>query len=297
MQLIRAIYKEFHGGGDYAKGKGRKDYHVWLEANHPEAFYINESRAAGGRQDLEYEACAAIYVNRPYYVEFLDMLMKDIAHSNILEDYLFVVLISVEMLAAVRTYAVFYVTFVTELRFLAGSSHLLTDWSPASMAQVADTFESWMLEGAVDGKSILDLLASGDSPFQAIEEAQPLFAAYRKHEADALASSPNGKVRHARNRKLRAALARPSDDASNRATTPRMLELVQICCERIVEDLRDPKKRAHRYLDSQDGPLAWDNQATQLAHKETRGCYATNDILCRTRWRRERAPSKACRVT
>jgi len=126
----------------------------------------------------------------------------------------------------------------------------------------------------------LDLLASGNSPFPSIEEAQPLFAAYRKYEADFLASSPNGKVRHARNSKLRAALARPSDDASNRATTPRMLELVQICCARIVKDLRDPAKRTHRYLESQDGSLAWLNEATQLAHTETKGCYATNDILC-----------------
>jgi len=280
MQLIRAVYKEFHGGGGYAKGKGRKDYHVWLEANYPEAFYINESRAAGGRQDLEYEACVAVYVNRPYYVEFLAMLMTDIAHSNILEDYLFVVLISVEMLAAVRTYAIFYVTFITELRFLTGSGHLLTDWSPASMAKVADKLEEWMLEGASEPQAIVDLLDSSDSPFSSIEREQPLFAGYRKREAEATASSPNGKVQHARDSKVRAALARPFDDASNRATTRRMLELVQIGCARIVEDLRDVRKRTHRYLGSQDGLLAWGAEATQLAHKDTVGCYTTNDVLC-----------------
>jgi hypothetical protein len=140
--------------------------------------------------------------------------------------------------------------------------------------------EEWMLEGASEPQAIVDLLDSGDSPFSSIEREQPLFAGYRKREAEATASSPNGKVQHARDSKVRAALARPFDDASNRATTRRMLELVQIGCARIVEDLRDVRKRTHRYLGSQDGLLAWGAEATQLAHKDTVGCYTTNDVLC-----------------
>ena len=117
MNLVRAVYKEFHGEGDYAKGKGRKAFGPWVERKHPDALHFGESRASGGRQDLEYEACVPIYMNRTLYVEFLAELAddNDPEHKNILEDFLFNVLVSSDMLAAVRAYAVLYVAFVTEL--------------------------------------------------------------------------------------------------------------------------------------------------------------------------------------
>ena len=181
--LIRAIYKEFHHGGDYAKGKGNKEYHAWLEKNEPKVFYMPESRASGGRQDLEFEASVAIYVNRRCYLKFLHELMQDPQHQNTLEDYLFVVLTSTDMIAALRAHAALYLGFVTELRFLAGSSHTLDDWSPFSMARVLDIFEAWMVKGAADGQSILDLLASDASAFSEIEAEQPAFAEYRRLQA------------------------------------------------------------------------------------------------------------------
>ena len=33
MDLIRAIFKELHGGGEYAKGKGR-EFEAWRKLNH-----------------------------------------------------------------------------------------------------------------------------------------------------------------------------------------------------------------------------------------------------------------------
>jgi hypothetical protein len=231
-----------------------------------------------GRQDLDFEACVAIYVNRRCYIEFLDMLMKLPDHSNVLEDFLFVVLISSDMLAAIRAHASLYVAFVTELRFLAGCSDKLKDWSPFSMARVIDIFEGWMIKGAANGQVILDLLSSGDSPFPTIEAEQPAFAAYRKHEANAKAKSPNGQELYTWLPQLRAALANPTD-ASNQMTTLRTLELLETFCARALLDVRDPSKRTFRYLSSQDGPLAWDTEATKVAHAETKGCHATNDIL------------------
>lgn len=102
--------------GNYAKGKGAKEYYAWLERTHPTDLYVKESRAAGGRQDLVFEGCVAIYMNRLYYLEFLTEVMRDSKHENILEDYCYVVLISSDMLALVRAHAAMYVAFVTELR-------------------------------------------------------------------------------------------------------------------------------------------------------------------------------------
>jgi len=278
MDLVRAVFKEFHQEGDYAKGKGCKEYRAWLHKTHPTAFYVRESRAAGGRQDLDFEGCVAIYINRPYYLQFLFELMRDPTHSNILEDFLYVVLISSDMLAAIRTYALLYVTFITELRYLAGCSHKLKNWSPFSMARVANKFEGWMEEGSANGQAILDLCASGDSPFAAIESEQPEFAAYREHEATKKFKSPDKTVSYESRSKLRAALAKPTD-TSNQTTTSRTVGLIEVFCGRVLVDLRDPSKRTHRYLDSQDGELSWAKEATQAAHKDTEGCFATNDIL------------------
>ena len=49
--------------GPRRKGKGAKAYHTWLEANYSKAFYVRKSHASGGRQDLEFEASVAVYVN------------------------------------------------------------------------------------------------------------------------------------------------------------------------------------------------------------------------------------------
>ncbi|KAL1526842.1 hypothetical protein AB1Y20_015534 [Prymnesium parvum] len=54
MQLIRAVYKEFHQEGEYAKGKG-KEFTYWLRKYHGVKFFMHFSRAAGGRQDLAFD--------------------------------------------------------------------------------------------------------------------------------------------------------------------------------------------------------------------------------------------------
>ena len=49
------------------------------------AFYVGESRASGGRQDLEFEASVAVYVGRPHYANVLEAMLADPQHRNILE--------------------------------------------------------------------------------------------------------------------------------------------------------------------------------------------------------------------
>ena len=71
--------------GPRRKGKGARDYYTWLEAKYSKAFYVGESRASGGRQDLEFEASVAVYVNRPHYAKFLDVILPDPQHRTILE--------------------------------------------------------------------------------------------------------------------------------------------------------------------------------------------------------------------
>eukprot|EP00966_Prymnesium_polylepis_P131102 3032029-Prymnesium_polylepis.2 len=54
MQLIRAVYKELHHTGEYAKGKQR-EFEFWRLSTHPSAFFMPLERANGGRQDLAFD--------------------------------------------------------------------------------------------------------------------------------------------------------------------------------------------------------------------------------------------------
>lgn len=47
--LLRAVYKEFHEGGRYYKGKGA-DFASWLLQHYPSIFFMHIERAGGGRQ-------------------------------------------------------------------------------------------------------------------------------------------------------------------------------------------------------------------------------------------------------
>lgn len=48
-QLLRAVYKEFHSGDRYYKGKGA-DFASWMLEHYPDAFFMHIERADGGRQ-------------------------------------------------------------------------------------------------------------------------------------------------------------------------------------------------------------------------------------------------------
>lgn len=48
-QLLRAVYKEFHQGGRYYKGKGA-DFTSWMLDTHASAFFLHIECADGGRQ-------------------------------------------------------------------------------------------------------------------------------------------------------------------------------------------------------------------------------------------------------
>ena len=57
-------------------------------------------------QDICVEGAVPIFVMRTYYLEYLDYKMRAPGFSNILEEYLFAVLSSAEMLAATRVAAI-----------------------------------------------------------------------------------------------------------------------------------------------------------------------------------------------
>ena len=103
-QMLRADYKEFHHGGRYYKGKG-KEYAEFLRDKHSSAFVMLLERAEGGRQDLDYDAAVAMYINVSYMVEFLHARVFCPGHSNLLEDFIYITHRKIEFVAMMRANA------------------------------------------------------------------------------------------------------------------------------------------------------------------------------------------------
>ncbi len=92
----------------------------------------------------------AIYINRPFYIEFLDnMLRKQVSVSDnpsILQQNLFVALRSREMIALSRLSSILHISICMPFHWLAGKTHKLKqyDWGPMSMSSVIDTLHEKM---------------------------------------------------------------------------------------------------------------------------------------------------------
>ncbi len=69
--LLRALDKEFSLCANYPKGHGEQ-FLAWILKHHPGALLFHVERAAGSRQDFAVEGAGAVYMNRRYWIEFLD---------------------------------------------------------------------------------------------------------------------------------------------------------------------------------------------------------------------------------
>ena len=89
--MIRAIFNEFHAGGEYAKGKQR-EFEAWRKQKYPAAMWLPFERAAGSRQDLAFDGAMPIFLNRLIVVEFLQELVTVPNADNRLEKFIWRVL-------------------------------------------------------------------------------------------------------------------------------------------------------------------------------------------------------------
>ena len=96
--LIRAFDKEFSLAANYPKGHG-EEFKEWIKSTHPGELLLHVERSSGSRQDLFVEGAPAIYWNRQYCIEFLDEQLRLPGKGNLLQENLFVILSSLEMVA------------------------------------------------------------------------------------------------------------------------------------------------------------------------------------------------------
>ena len=114
---------------------------------YPKALLFHVVSTEGGRQDIACEGACSFYMNRPYWVEFLDERLRQPSASNILQECLFIEMTCVDMIASARIHAILFVSIVAPHRWLAGNSHKLAafDWSERSMGISTDLLERAMV--------------------------------------------------------------------------------------------------------------------------------------------------------
>jgi hypothetical protein len=95
-----------------------------------------------------------------YYIEFLDECLRGNTKGNILQENLFIVLTSSEMVALCRSLAILHYTVCMPMRWLAGNTHFLGrcgfDWSARSMGKAIDALEVAMNDIMADGSLFLN---------------------------------------------------------------------------------------------------------------------------------------------
>ena len=143
--VIRAIDKEFSLSSNYPKGHGEL-FREWVREYYPGILLLYVERTAGSRQDLCTEGSLPVYINYPYYVEFLDSALRKPRKmknesASILQKNLFVVLTSSKMIALVRLLSILHLSICMPFRYLAGKSHEIKQygWGAADMGRVLDT--------------------------------------------------------------------------------------------------------------------------------------------------------------
>jgi len=154
-----AIEKEFGATANYAKGHGGR-FIAWMKRYHPGALLFPVLRVtAGARQDSGTEGAIVAFMNRKYYIQFLnqDLSAKTKDHS-ILQKNLYIVLRSLEMIASFRMLSIIHVAIVLPHRWLAGNAHLLSNenFGITDMAEVAELIDNGLQEISSNGELILD---------------------------------------------------------------------------------------------------------------------------------------------
>ena len=153
---------------------------------------------------------------RPYMIEFLHTLVNGADHSNILEDFLYIALRSDEYIAMTRANAIIDIVVSRPLRWLAGNSFNLDNWSPLDMRIALQAVHAVFTEAANDGRVLLDPTRD---IFGDIAKVQPLFAEWRRYFIEKEhVMSPDGSTPHHLFKLSRDELFDPKDATNHRSS-------------------------------------------------------------------------------
>jgi hypothetical protein len=199
--------------------------------------------------------------------------------ASILQQNLFVVLTSTEMIALARLFSILHISICMPFRYLAGKTHefKMYNWGAADVSRVINTLYGATQKLKKDPELLLDPLFMMNI-FTCYQDQLPPFKEYWdlmfKSKAMKVINKQDGTkvVHYGRVRRYCFAPVRLSDKETNDKT----IEFGVVAAERMEIELTDKKKATWKYLNLSKSEYCWDCMSDE--RKQTLlGVAATND--------------------
>ncbi len=119
-------------------------YYDYMRTYNPNAHPYQITCALGGtRQDIGSEGSRAVFMNLPYFLQFLDSRLSSGSGDSILMKNLFIIFQSVEMIALFRVLAILHVAICIPTRWLADKTQELAkfQFGVRDMGRIVDLME------------------------------------------------------------------------------------------------------------------------------------------------------------
>ena len=124
-QILLLIDKCFNDNTEYTKGYA-VEFRDYVERKHGGKVLFPLIRCTTGeRHDLITTAAPSLYMNRPFYEEFIDYKSQDGTLLNTCEVYV----TTLEFVALSRIFAIFHIFICVPHQFLAGSLHHFAEYN------------------------------------------------------------------------------------------------------------------------------------------------------------------------
>ena len=247
--VIRAFHKEFSLTANYPKGHGEK-FRDWMIKYYPSESSMHAERATSSRQDLITLGAGPIYWNRKFNVEFLDDVLRVKGASNILQENLFTILSSLEMIASSRFFAILDLAICLPFRWLTGNTHKLAhrDWGARAMGRAIDLIHH-ACQDIIDDNTLIHNESYMLHIFDEFLEELPEFQAHMEYTfknkmSDYVVAS---KTKAVPIKDLIKELFSPTN-LDNQDSTEMLEKIASIGIKALTDELEDNSKATYKYL-------------------------------------------------
>ena len=124
-----------------------------------------------------------IYWNKIFNVEFLDDVLRVKGAGNVLQENLFTILSSLEMVACCRFFSILQLAICLPFRWLTGKTHVLAhrNWGARSMGCAVDTIHS-ACKDIIDNSTLIHNDLYMLHIFDELHDDLPEFKAFLEYE-------------------------------------------------------------------------------------------------------------------
>jgi len=276
--VIHAYHKEFSLTANYPKGHGEL-FREWVMKNYPQEYLMHAERSNGGRQDTICMGAGPIYKNRPVNVHFLDERLRVKDNDNILQQNLFIILSSLEMIATSRFFAILHVAVCIPFRWLAGNTHKLAhhEWGARSMGRVFDIMHT-AFNDILDDLDLIHDKTFMMGMFDELTEELPEFKAFLTHQFEKKESEFIAKsgTKSTTWKMLIEELFSPQDE-DNKNSTDMLKKVAATAINAMIEEMEDESKATYKYLSISGSEYSYDHCPDEVK-KAMLGKAATNDL-------------------